>query len=137
MRVYVYSVLATSFSDCLYPCGTGWHPAAPGSHSTILSSSHFSKFQKSPPMPSNLPHVAHMPILEPLSMANGMGSADWPGLGHLPHPSLPLGSQSWAKQCGLREAEQHPPPPVPKDSVVGSQKQKGDFLCLQELFSAM
>lgn len=40
-------------------------------------------------MVSNVPHVGHMPILEPISMANGMASVDWPGLGHVLHLSLP------------------------------------------------
>lgn len=63
----------------------------------------FYKFQKSPTISSNLLHLAHMPILEPISMANGMDSADWPGFGHAAHPSLPswqpgLGQTMWTQR---------------------------------------
>ena len=62
------------FQDCILP---SYHAAA------------FPEFQKSPTIILNLPHMGHMPILEPVSMANGMESVDWPELGHGLHPSLP------------------------------------------------
>lgn len=51
-----------------------------------------------------------MPVLEPVSKANGMDSADWPGLGHVPHPSLLSWQPGWGQilwtQTGIAVAPQ-------------------------------
>lgn len=133
MCVYVYSVLATSFSDLSSHVVAGWPPAAPGSHSTILSSSYFSKFHKSPTIALNLPHLAHMPILEPISMANGMDSADWPGLGHVPQTSFTLMAAGVGPNHDSKRQSSDPS----KGSVDSSQKQAGYGMCNQAVFSAV
>lgn len=48
----------------------------------------FQNSRDSPNIESHLPYLNHKPILELISVTNGVDSANWPGLSHLLPPSL-------------------------------------------------